>query len=90
MGPQEAFKAVLAVVTLIGGFALLWPMARAVGERIHAKGQAPVPDLAADILAELSDLRHDMGELAERLDFAERLLAQHKEKELERLGPGRS
>jgi prephenate dehydrogenase len=90
MGPQEAFKAFLAVITVIGGFALLLPMARAVAERIRARGQPQSPELSADILAELSDLRHEVGELAERMDFAERLLAQHKEKELERLGPGRS
>lgn len=36
---------------------------------------------------ELQHVRHEVAELAERLDFAERLLAQSRE--AQRLGPGR-
>jgi hypothetical protein len=39
-------------------------------------------------LEELSQVRHEMAELAERLDFAERLLA--KQREAERLAPPRA
>ncbi len=39
-------------------------------------------------LEELAQLRHEMAELAERLDFAERLLA--KQREAERVAPPRA
>ena len=49
---------------------------------ILARGRAGAadPDAAARLQAvetELGTLRHELGEVHERLDFAERLLAQH-------------
>lgn len=67
---------------------LLWPLLRAVARRIEAGA-------AADTRAELDELRDRvrrleetqprMAELEERLDFAERLLAQQEPERQKRL-----
>jgi hypothetical protein len=40
----------------------------------------------AELLNEVQQLRTELGELSERMDFAERLLA--KQREGQRIGPG--
>ena len=81
----------LFVLTVIGGFVLLFPVVRAFAARIRAQAEAAPGQVQAwreDILQELRQVRHDLDELSERLDFAERLLA--KQREGERLAPPRS
>ena len=82
-------EAVLAIIFLFGGGTLfllsISPIGRAFAERIRGKGQG---DVRADLLDELQQMRQQVGELADRLDFAERLLA--KQREGERLAPPRS
>jgi len=52
------------------------PMGRATAERIRrGTGSAPDPQL----YEELDQLRHDVAELQERVDFAERMLAKGRE-----------
>ncbi len=51
---------------------------RSMREMMHGDSSAEVEDLQGRI-AELDDLKRRMGELEERLDFAERLLAQKRE-----------
>ena len=81
--PQETF--ILFTITLVGGFSviLLWPFMRALAERIRPRGTAAgTEQLQAqqDALAqELAETRHDVSELQERLDFAERLLAKQQD-----------
>jgi len=81
--PQEVF--ILFTITLVGGFSviLLWPFMRALAERIRPRGAtAGTERLQAeqDALAqELVQTRHDVAELQERLDFAERLLAKQQD-----------
>jgi hypothetical protein len=41
------------------------------------------PDLSADVLQELDDLRQEVAELTERVDFTERLLASARREELD-------
>lgn len=78
----------LSIASIAIGAVLLLPLVRALADRIRARAAAegPPPALNAEVAAELSDLRREVGELAERMDFAERLLAQNKPGE--RLGPG--
>jgi TM2 domain-containing protein len=45
---------------------------------------APRPDISDDMIEELDHLRREVGELAERLDFTERLLASARRGELHR------
>jgi len=81
--PQETF--ILFTITLVGGFSvlLLWPFMRALAERIRPRGAAAGTEqlqTQQDALAqELAQTRHDVAELQERLDFAERLLAKQQD-----------
>lgn len=90
-------EGVLAILLIFGGGALIAisfsPVGRAVADRI--RGKAATPD-AAELRAELTEhkdvlnqeleaVRQEVAELAERLDFAERLLA--KNRDGQRIGP---
>lgn len=84
-------EGVLAIIFLFGGGALVGlgfsPVGRAVADRIRGKHALPdVEELRADVADardahadELQQVRQEMAELAERLDFAERMLAQQRE-----------
>lgn len=94
-------EGILAIVFLFGGgtFAALSfsPIGRAVADRIRGKSSAAS---GGELRAELADhkealsqdleaMRREVAELAERLDFAERLLAKGREgREGQRIGPG--
>jgi hypothetical protein len=76
-----------------GGFWVLRPIAGAVAKRIAGDTKRALPAdqitaLRAELVDEIQQVRHEVGELAERLDFAERLLA--KNRDGERLVPPRS
>ncbi len=63
----------------VGGSAIVFrgPVGKAIARRIGGgePGEMP-PELPADILGELGELRNRVMELEERVDFSERLLAQ--------------
>jgi len=87
MQSEEVFLSVLAMV----GFALLaFPLVRAVSERIRPRVDVGIKDelqgLREDVLTEVRDMRRELAELGERVDFTERLLA--KQRDPERLGRG--
>ena len=67
---------------------LLTPIARALAERLRGgrATNAELQSLRDEVMQEQRALRHDLGELGERLDFTERLLA--KQRDAERLPPG--
>ena len=89
---------ILAIIFLFGGGTLVLlgftPIGRAIADRIRGKHALPdVEDLRAELAeardtygTELEQVRQQVAELAERLDFAERLLAQQRESP--RVGPG--
>ncbi len=93
-------EGILAIIFLFGGGTAVAlgfsPVGRAFADRIRGKHGTPdVDELRAELteqreaLAEdLQHVRQEVAELAERLDFAERLLAQSRE--AQRLGPGRN
>jgi len=67
------------------------PIGRAFADRIRARGQGG--DVRSELVEhkealeqELEAVRREVAELAERVDFAERLLA--KQREGQRIGPG--
>jgi hypothetical protein len=76
-------EGVLAITFIFGGgtaFLLaISPIGRAIAERIRAHGAIPMQD--PELLAEVDALRRDVSELQERVDFAERLLAQSQERQ---------
>jgi len=73
---------VLAIVLIFGGGTLFLlsvsPIGKAVADRIRAKTHEMAPP-DPQVLAELDDLRTQVAELHERVDFAERLLAERRD-----------
>ncbi len=72
--------AFLFTLTIIGSTVLLYPLVRALAERIRSKNvdagvREELQVLREDLLAEIQQARHEIGDLGERVDFAERLLA---------------
>lgn len=72
----------LMVFAIVGGaVAIFWPLMRAIARRIEGKAK-PDPALLEELdhlrtrVADLEAMQHQMVELEERVDFAERLLAQ--------------
>ncbi|HEX9894298.1 MAG TPA: hypothetical protein VGA78_10265 [Gemmatimonadales bacterium] len=69
---------IIAIILIFGGgtLALLAfsPVGKAVAERIRGRSESADPEM----FAELDQLRQDLTELQERVDFTERLLAQHR------------
>ncbi len=74
-------EGILAIIFIFGGGTLFLlsttSIGKAIAERIRNSGPSAAPD--PELLAEVDALRHDVAELAERLDFAERLLASKRE-----------
>jgi hypothetical protein len=73
-------EGVLAIIFIFGGGTLFLlsvsPVGKALAERIRGQARAAQdPELLADVDA----LRQEVAELHERVDFAERLLAQRQE-----------
>jgi hypothetical protein len=79
---------ILALLLIFGGGTLVAisfsPVGRAFAERIRGGHSLGEPDPA--VLEELDRIRTELGELQERVDFTERLLA--KTREQERIGGG--
>lgn len=74
-------EGILAITFIFGGGTLfllsLSPVGKALAERIRSHGVRVAQD--PELLAEVDALRADVAELHERVDFAERLLAQRQE-----------
>jgi hypothetical protein len=74
-------EGILAITFIFGGGTLfllsLSPVGKALADRIRGKEAIPTPD--PELLAEVEALRAEVSELHERMDFAERLLAQRPE-----------
>jgi hypothetical protein len=87
---DPATLGVLIPVIAVGGF-FGWMIALAVSKAYMAKLKAQGTTAPAagqeELRSALDELRREVAELAERLDFAERLLAQSRDGE--RLGPPR-
>ena len=85
--PREAV-AFLMFVTMVGGFVLLYPVVRALAERLRPRPEAGKEELLGlreEVVQELQQMRREVAELGERMDFTERLLA--KQREADRLAP---
>ena len=74
-------EGLFAITFIFGGGTLfllsLSPVGKALAERIRGHGARSAPD--PELLAEVDALRAEVSELHERVDFAERLLAQRQE-----------
>jgi hypothetical protein len=71
----------LFVLTIIGSSVLLFPLVRALAERIRPRSidaagvKEELQMMREDLLAEIQQARREIGDLGERVDFTERLLA---------------
>ena len=74
-------EAVAAFMFFGGTFWVLRPVAAAIAKRIAGEHRKPGMDAAErdEILDELRQVREEVAELAERMDFAERLLSKQSE-----------
>ena len=73
---------VLALLAVVGGFVfVLRPVVSAIAKRIAGEHRRPGMEPAErdEILNELQQVRQEVAELAERMDFAERLLSKQSE-----------
>lgn len=73
---------VLAFFVVVGGGAwVVRPVAMAIAKRIAGEHRKPEldPEDRDEIFAELQQVRQEVAELAERMDFAERMLAKPRE-----------
>lgn len=72
--------AIPALVTggVVGAIVLRGPLGKALAQRISSAAIAP-RDVPVELLEEMDEMRNRVMELEERLDFAERLLAQARE-----------
>ena len=80
IGPVIVSLAFMAVL----GAVVLGPIGRAFADRLRGRSKEPALD-SAEVEAlrdELTVVRRQVGELAERQDFTERLLAQARERGL--------
>jgi hypothetical protein len=85
---ETAMIALMFIVFGGGGFYIVRPLAAALAKRIA--GDVPArrdPELDDAVLTELRALREEMTQLAERVDFTERMLA--KQRDADRLAPPR-
>ena len=74
-------EAVATFMFLGGTFWVLRPVAAAVAKRIAGEHRRAEPDHeeTAELREELQHVRQELSDLAERLDFAERLLTRQRE-----------
>ncbi len=77
MGPMDvmAFLALMATLCTVG--VAFSPLGRALAERIRGRARGPALDTG-----EVADLRRELDEVQNRLDFTERMLAQARDKGL--------
>jgi len=82
--PGPVIASVAFFITVLGSILLIGPIGRAFADRLRGKGRERGLD-SGEVEAlrdEVSNLRRQVSELAERQDFAERLLSQVREKGL--------
>jgi Tfp pilus assembly protein PilO len=74
----------IILVSVVAATIILWPIVRALARRLEGKGTVDA-GLKADVehlhqrLGEVDALQARLGELEERVDFTERLLAKNRE-----------
>jgi flagellar biosynthesis/type III secretory pathway M-ring protein FliF/YscJ len=85
--PMEVAVAVVVIVAAVGSIVILWTLVRGLIRKWSAPPAADVPAVQ-ELQQSVRRLQAEVGELQERLDFAERVLTSRSE--AERLERGRS
>jgi len=81
---------VLIPIVAVGGFfgtVIAFILSRTYMAKLKAQSQSGGA-AGQDVLAAVDELRREVAELAERVDFTERLLAKARDGEAGKLGPG--
>ena len=76
--------AILIPIVAVGGFfgwMIALTLSRAYQAKLKAQGQTVVGTEHTEVVAALEELRREVAELAERVDFTERLLAKARDGE---------
>ena len=72
--------------TLVTAIVTLGPIGRAIGDRLRSKGAAGsiagMQEQLDEVIARLDDVQRQLGDMADRQDFTERLLAKARERGL--------
>src|SRR2546422_5379610 len=88
---REEPMEVLIPIIAVGGFfgtVIAFILSRTYLAKLKAQTQAGGAAGQEDVLAAVEELRREVAELAERVDFTERLLARARDGEAGKLGPG--
>jgi len=88
-GMIGVFIPIIAVGGFFAWMISLSPLGKALAERLlHGPRPHGTAEDQAELVEQVADLRREVAELAERVDFTERLLGQQKVSE--QIGKGRS
>lgn len=74
MDPKDLMVFFVVVLVFGGGMVVLKPLAAALAERIRRSPELP-QEGSQELIDEVRAMRQELAELAERVDFTERLLA---------------
>ena len=74
MDPKDLMVFFVVVLVFAGGFVVLKPLAAALAERIRRSPELP-QEGNQELIDEVRAMRQELAEIAERVDFTERLLA---------------
>jgi hypothetical protein len=89
MGAAEL--GVLIPIVAVGGFfgwMIAITLSKAYTAKLKAQSQTPGGPAQEEVLAAVEELRREVAELAERVDFTERLLAKARDGDVGKLAPG--
>lgn len=91
MHPEGFIAIVGFFATILTALVTLGPIGRAMADRVRSKGAAGsiagMQEQLDEVLTRLDEVQRQLGDMAERQDFTERLLAQARERGL-LAGPG--
>ena len=75
---EESLALLIPIISVTGFFAwmiAISPVGKAYAERLRGRAHAPDAGERQELLGAVEQLRREVAELAERVDFTERLLA---------------
>src|SRR5438270_888450 len=87
-GVVALFIPIISVAGFFAWMIAISPVGKAFAERLRNQARPGNDGERQELLQAVEALRHEVAELAERVDFTERLLAQGREGEAGKLHPG--
>ncbi len=87
-GVVALFIPIISVAGFFAWMIAISPIGKAYAERLRNQARPVDEAERRELLQAVESLRHELAELAERVDFAERLLANAREESAGKLRPG--